>query len=237
MTIQSPRILKADVVRQFGPSVAFNLNDIQARCDEHVERVREQTRRMIVDAHAEAQLIAERAWAAGHTEGRAAGHQQAEREVAGRIAAEAEKRTRAAVASAVPAVRAAAQSLAAERERWLGEWETVGVRLAVAVAERILRTEFEARPERVTEIVRQALQMAVGEPDIRLHLHPDDAALIADRADEILPALAPAGRPAIVPDENVSRGGCVVRTVHGEIDARLETQLARIADELLGGSP
>jgi flagellar assembly protein FliH len=236
MSLQSPRILKADVVRQFGPAVAFNADDIKARCDEHVERVREQTRRMIVEAHAEAEAIREKARAAGHAEGRTAGHKQAEGEIAARIDAEAEKRTRAAVASAVPAVQVAAESLAAERERWLAEWETLGIRLAVAIAERILRAEVAARPEHVASLVRQTLQMAAGEPEIHLHLHPEDATFITARANEILPAVTSAGRPTVVTDEGVSRGGCVVRTVHGEIDARLETQLARIADELLGGS-
>ena len=38
----------------------------------------------------------------------------------------------------------------------------------------------------------------------------------------------------IVPDEAVSPGGCIVRFGAGQIDATLETQLRRIADELLG---
>jgi flagellar assembly protein FliH len=41
------------------------------------------------------------------------------------------------------------------------------------------------------------------------------------------------GETTFTPDERISRGGCVVETRHGAIDARIETQLARIAHELL----
>jgi flagellar biosynthesis/type III secretory pathway protein FliH len=35
-----------------------------------------------------------------------------------------------------------------------------------------------------------------------------------------------------VPDAGVSLGGCIVESQHGRIDQRIETQLARIEEEL-----
>jgi flagellar assembly protein FliH len=48
-------------------------------------------------------------------------------------------------------------------------------------------------------------------------------------ADE-LKKLAPV---QIVPDDSVSRGGCLLESEFGRIDQRIESQLARIAEELI----
>jgi flagellar assembly protein FliH len=39
----------------------------------------------------------------------------------------------------------------------------------------------------------------------------------------------------LVADESVTAGGSIVITDHGQIDARVETILGRISDELLDG--
>ena len=39
---------------------------------------------------------------------------------------------------------------------------------------------------------------------------------------------------SLTPDDSIARGGCLIQTRQGTIDARIETQLARIVDELIG---
>ena len=41
------------------------------------------------------------------------------------------------------------------------------------------------------------------------------------------------GEAELVYDETITPGGCQIETQHGAIDARMETQLERIASELL----
>jgi flagellar biosynthesis/type III secretory pathway protein FliH len=38
----------------------------------------------------------------------------------------------------------------------------------------------------------------------------------------------------LTPDETVGQGGCILRFGAGQVDARLETQIERIAAELVG---
>jgi flagellar biosynthesis/type III secretory pathway protein FliH len=108
-------------------------------------------------------------------------------------------------------LRAAA---AAERRATAGE--DMLVRLAVRIAEKILRRQLDLTPEAVRDVARAALAAARARDKLTLHVHPDDVALVA-----------PLG-VSVVADVAVSRGGCIVETDLGRFDARLETQLVAI---------
>lgn len=99
-------------------------------------------------------------------------------------------------------------------------------RLAVRIAERILGAELAMTPEKVVEIVRQAIGAARSRKPLTVRVHPDDAPLVEK-------ALAEAPL-AVVADANVDRGGCIVDTGRGTVDARLATQLAAIERALAG---
>ena len=60
-------------------------------------------------------------------------------------------------------------------------------------------------------------------------------ALISHPKDpELLSKLRSIEEVELTEDEEISPGGCVLRFGSGQIDARIETQLDRIAEELLG---
>ena len=110
--------------------------------------------------------------------------------------------------------------------------ETLGFDITL-IAERLLGCELRLKPELAREMIREALQLAVGAPRIRVHLHADDAALLGKQATEVVRALAACGEAAIVADNSLTRGGCLIETQHGQIDARIETVLDRLVAELL----
>jgi flagellar assembly protein FliH len=66
--------------------------------------------------------------------------------------------------------------------------------------------------------------------DVRVHLHPQDAAVVRDRL------ATPASERAwsIVEDPVMTRGGCRVTTDTASIDARLETRIHAVAVAVLG---
>ena len=99
--------------------------------------------------------------------------------------------------------------------------------LAIEVARRMVRKTLAAHPEAIIETVRAALSQ-LPQAHARIHLHPDDMALVRAYLD----ALLEHGRHALVEDDAVSRGGCRVLTAGGEIDATLETRWRRILEGL-----
>lgn len=232
-TTEPQRILKANAIRGLGSKVAFNYEDVRRRCEEHIETVRQQTRQMLQEAQAEAEQIRERAFAEARQRGRSEGLRDADSEIRRRAEELAERICNEKLNTVLPALRSAAETLAHERDRWLAAWESAAIELSIGIAEKVLRRELQARPGSVMEIVRHTLEMAAGSAEVRVRLHPDDCTLLAETADDIVRHMASCGEVAIVPDSTMTRGGCVVETRHGSIDARLETQLERIADELL----
>ena len=81
-------------------------------------------------------------------------------------------------------------------------------------------------------LVREALELAAGSSHVRLHLSPADCDALQPRLDALLQELAGLGRPEVVADPQIEPGGCRVETRFGTIDQQLETQLARIEEEL-----
>ena len=233
MTTQSSRILKADAAWALGSKVAFNYEDINRRCADNVENARRRAEQMLEESRAEAANIRARAHAEGLAAGRDLGARDIDSEVHRRALALADEIAAERLGTALPAMIDAVNTLHCQREQWLAEWESAAVHLSIAIAERILRRELEMKPESVTHMMAETLQLATGNVAIRVRLNPDDAATLGDQAADFVRSMASSSEAAIVPDEQITRGGCIVETQHGTIDARIETQLKRIADELL----
>lgn len=106
------------------------------------------------------------------------------------------------------------------------------VTLALAVARQLVRREIKTDPGQIVAVVREALSvLPIASQNVRLHLHPEDAALV--RAAMSLTEGEHAWR--IVEDGLQNRGGCQLVTDTSRIDASVETRLAAIIAKVLGG--
>jgi flagellar assembly protein FliH len=104
--------------------------------------------------------------------------------------------------------------------------------LTLAVGKQLARRELRVDPTQVIGIIRESLsQLPAAARDIRVHLHPEDAATVRERLAE--PAQ---DRRAwtIVEDPTLSRGGCMIRTESSQIDARLDSRISAVIANALG---
>jgi flagellar assembly protein FliH len=139
---------------------------------------------------------------------------------------------KAAAAERAARLEALCDALAEPLEAVDASVEQALVDLAMSVVRQLFRRELRTDPTHVVGVVREALaHLPVGSRDVRVTLHPEDAALVRE-------CLAPAeGTRAwsIVEDPLITRGGCRVGTRHSEIDAqaesRVEALIARIAGD------
>ena len=103
--------------------------------------------------------------------------------------------------------------------------------LAMALARQIVRRELKADPTQIIGIIREAIAvLPVAAREVRVHLHPEDAAVVREH-------LAPTENErawAIVEDPVMARGGCQITSATSRIDARLESRVGAILSELLG---
>lgn len=105
------------------------------------------------------------------------------------------------------------------------------LRLAMTIARQLVRRELRIDPAQVIAIIRESVGLLPATArDVRVHLHPEDAAVVRERLAE------PAADRAwtIVEDPVMSRGGCRVTTETASIDARLDTRIAGVVAAILG---
>jgi len=175
---------------------------------------------------AEIQAIEEEArqngFESGYSEGHELGRDEAEKEARAR----ADKELREAVAS----LEGAAAGLADPLAQGLDALEPELLALVTAMARKVIRSELEARPDRIREILHAALGQLPGRnQEVQVHLNPEDQALVADYGENADP------RIRWIPDPALARGGCRVEAGAATVDASLEKRLQQALEALWNG--
>ena len=141
------------------------------------------------------------------------------------------KRSASSIQSALTALYAAAELIRAERDGNIEHFQSETIKLAVAIARRLLRKSHETDMRAVIDSVSSLLTWSTGAERIRIRLHPSDWELVSAEHDS---PIARSGEAIeFHADDRLSRGDCLIESSHGCIDGRIETVLDRIADELL----
>jgi len=150
-------------------------------------------------------------FARGHSEGYVAGQQQA-RDEATRL-------------------RELVQHLARPLAQLDEEVERMLVAMTVEVARRLVQQELELDPTRVLGVVREAVAALDGSGrQLRVMAHADDVRLI----QENLVTPPDFAELRVIADPTLARGDCRVVTESAQIDARLDTRHANLAQSLIG---
>ena len=121
-----------------------------------------------------------------------------------------------------------------EHAQWKSRAEKNLIRFAVAVAERIIRSEVSAHPEIILRQIRESFRRIVGVDKVRLRVNPSDEPFVRGKRSEIVGESESVRELLIESDEKVEPGGCILESEMGNIDAQLLTQLQNIEDGLLG---
>ena len=160
--------------------------------------------------------IAEAARAAGHDAGFQAGLVQAEQQMAAGVAA----------------LQAAVAGVEAQRNQLSAAVEAAAVELGLRIAEQALHATVEAQPGVVVDVVRGALRRLVERDRVAILVHPDDLDLVRTASEGLVAELGGIEHCEVQAERRVARGGAIVRTVEGEVDATLTTKLARAREVL-----
>lgn len=121
----------------------------------------------------------------------------------------------------------------AAKESIIAEAETFVVQLSCAIAGKLLSEQLAESPERSMKLFAQALSRRREQGVITLCVAPAQFGFVQAAKDELSLALDAQAELQIVPDATVEPGGCIVRSSFGSTDARIDTQLAAVREELL----
>ncbi|NYT65036.1 flagellar assembly protein FliH [Alcaligenaceae bacterium] len=99
------------------------------------------------------------------------------------------------------------------------------ISLSVRIAEQILRTTLDTQPEKILGLIHDITHQDHNQDaTLKLRLHPDDLELVKSYLDKE-PGV---GLWRLLPDNSITRGGCIAETSQGDIDATLETRWKRV---------
>lgn len=200
-----------------GPGASYQFGDME---NAYLDKVRAEASAIIAKARQEAAQIQSQA----AEQGRQAAVQAAEAALRSKVDQQLQ--------SVLPTLKAAVDSILQARQTWQAHWEQQGLRLATAIASRVIRREVRQTPEITLDLIREALELAAGSPRLTLRMNPADHAALSERVTKLTSQLAQLGETRVLADPTVTAGGCRVETEFGMIDQQLETQLARIMEEL-----
>lgn len=215
-------------------ALVLDLSDLGRQAEAIIARARAEADSIMARAQAEAQELVDTADARGYEAGLERG--LAEGSERGRAEGHAES-----VAAGTEAIGAIAEGWGASIERWSSQCAELlacaredVLRFAFALGRKIVMRTPEVDPTVVQDQLRESIALLGRATIVSIAVNPDDLALV----EEVLPALLERAdaneRASIEPDDRVARGGCIVRTAEGGIDATLETQLDRAAAAILG---
>ncbi len=123
------------------------------------------------------------------------------------------------------------RSLQAALPQVIRDSEQALIALSLDIARKLL-ADHPISTELVESIVRESLASVQSSAELHVDLHPADLELLQQANSPMLLNHDHPGAIQFRPSPEVTRGGCLVRSTFGVIDARRETKLALLEQEL-----
>ena len=99
---------------------------------------------------------------------------------------------------------------------------TEAARLAISIASTVVGEHISVNPQFVKSLAARGLQESIVGGSVIIRVNPVDAKVIKDNI-KTLQRVARNASIAVDEDPDISRGGCVIQTEFGEVDAQVET--------------
>ena len=213
--------------------VSFEMADIEREAQSLLAGAKRRAEAMVERARADAEAARREAHEQGLAAGRKAGHAEGHAAglAEGREAAHAEHSER--LSKLIGQLDATLIGFDEARVDLARRAVDEVPRLAVAVAERVTKRVGRFDPAVCKENAAAALRLVARSHDVELAVHPDDAAAIRDLLPDFGRRWPTLKHVALVEEDDLAPGGCRVRTAGGLVDADLQTQLDRIAIDLV----
>jgi len=115
--------------------------------------------------------------------------------------------------------------------------ERGAVELALAIAEKVVSHEVSINRETLLSVLKGALEKVIDLEKIKIRINKSDLQFINEFGYQISGLTDNIKDVIIEGDDTISRGGCVIETGFGSIDARIESQLQAVGDLLRSEMP
>jgi flagellar assembly protein FliH len=124
-----------------------------------------------------------------------------------------------------------------KRAEILAETEAQVVELVLLVAKKVVKVISENQKSVVIQNIQQALRKLKTKSDVIVRVNLADLQLATEHVKDFVQMTENAKKLQIVEDSTIDRGGCVIETDFGEIDARISSQLSELEEKILDVAP
>ncbi len=210
----------AEVKRQSDQAQIIR-NDAEKAAAETVKHAQEEARKIIEEAQAEHDKIKDGAYKEGFEKGHEDGYQDGSAEVTRLI-----ERTHKLL-----------ESVMSRREEILNETEQQIVDLVILMTRKVVKIISENQKSVVMANIIQALKKVKGRGNVTLRVNLADVKLTTEHIQDFISQVENIKGINVLEDSTVEKGGCVVETDFGAIDARISSQLTELENKILEISP
>ncbi len=210
----------AEVKRQSDQAQIIHTN-AEREADEIIAKAKEKAQEILDEANAKAASISADAqndgYKTGHDEGYAAGQSEINRLI---------ERTHKIV-----------ESVMNRRIEILQETEQQIVELVVLMTRKVVKVITENQKTVVLSNVLAALKKLRGRGRVTVRVNLEDLKLTSEHTDEFIKRVENVQGLTVLEDSSVDKGGCIVETDFGAIDARIASQLGELENKIMEVSP
>ena len=210
----------AEVKRQTDAAAVIK-SDAENEAANIIARAKAEASQIVSDAEAERDRLRKDAETKGYEEGHEEGYQKG--------VAEVER--------LIDRMHRITESVMQRREEILADTESQIVQLVILMARKVIKVISENQKNVVMANTLAALKKVKTRGEVTLRVNLEEVKLTSEHAQEFIDHVENIKGITVLEDSSVERGGCIVETDFGAIDARNSSQLQELENKILEVSP
>ncbi|MCQ2596290.1 MAG: flagellar assembly protein FliH [Treponema sp.] len=123
------------------------------------------------------------------------------------------------------------------REEILRDTETQIVELVILMSRKVIKIISENQKNVIMANVLAALKKVRTRGEVTLRVNLEDVKLTSEHTNEFIKHVEKVQGITVMEDSSVEKGGCIVETDFGAIDARISSQLTELENKIIEVSP
>ena len=210
----------AEVKRQTDQAQVIKA-DAEKEAQDIVNKAQAEAQEIIAKAHSEENEIRDSAYRKGYDEGQKSGYNDGQSEL-NRL---------------IERVHKIVESVMNRREEILRDTEQQIVDLVILMTRKIVKIISENQKGVVLSNVLSALKKVKTRCNVIIRVNIEDLKLTSEHTGEFIKRVEAVQGITVIEDSSVDKGGCIVETDFGAIDARIASQLGELENKILEISP
>lgn len=195
--------------------------DAETEAENIIAKAKEEAERIIADAQSERDKMQQEAYNEGYEQGHQAGYEKGQAEVE----------------RLVERMHRIIEAVMQRREEILQDTESQIVELVILISRKVIKILSENQKNVVMANVLAALKKVKTRGNVTLRVNLEDIKLTTDNVSEFIKHVENVQGITVLEDSAVEKGGCIVETDFGAIDARISSQLSELENKILEVSP